>query len=179
MPETFQKVMDFTLPNFNSAHAFLDDIIIITKESLTNHENELDKILARLDKENLAISLHECEIAVTEITLLGYKINPDGIIPTKRKTEAIIKMDPPKTLKQLRSLMGSIHHLQKFIPNLSQISAPLRPLLSHKEKIKKSELDWNEEHTISFHQIKNAIRQIIENNQFDIKPNNKGPLRRK
>ena len=31
MLATFQKVMDFTLVNINSAHAFLDDIIIITK----------------------------------------------------------------------------------------------------------------------------------------------------
>ena len=76
-------------------------------------------------------------------------------------------MDPPKTLKQLRSLMGSIHHLQKFIPNLSQISGPLRPLISHKEKIKNNKLDWNEEHAKSFHQIKNAIGQIIENKHFD------------
>ena len=132
--------MDFTLASINSALAFLDDIIIITKGTLTNHENELDKVLARLDNENLAISLYKCEFAVTEITWLGYKIKPDGIIQTQRKTEAIIKMDPPETLKQLRSLMGSIHHLQKFIPNLSQISAPLRPLLSHKEKIRKQQI---------------------------------------
>ena len=122
--------MDFTLANINSAYAFLDDIII-TKGILTNHENELDKVLAQLDKENLAISLHTFKFAITEITWLGYKIDPDGMIPTEQKTEAIIKMDPPKTLKQLRSLMGSIHHLQKFIPNLSHISAPLRLLLSH------------------------------------------------
>ena len=132
MLATFQKIMDFTLANINSAHALLDDIIIITEGILTNHETELDKVLARLDKKNLAISLHKCEFAVTEITWLGYKKNPDGIIPTEQKT--VIKMDPPKTLKQLRSLMCSRHHLQKFIPNLSQISAPLRPLLSHKEK---------------------------------------------
>ena len=102
MPATFQKIMDFTLANINSAHAFLDDIIIITKGTLTNHENELDKILARLHKENLAISLNKYQFAVTEVTWLGYKINLDGIIPTERKTEAIIKMDPSKTLKQLR-----------------------------------------------------------------------------
>ena len=110
MPATFQKVMNFTLVNINSAHAFLDDIIIITKGSLSDHEKELDKVLTRLDKENLAISLQKCEFAVTEITWLGYKINADGIIPTKRKTVGIIKMEPPKTLKQLTSLMGSIHH---------------------------------------------------------------------
>ena len=85
----------------------------------------------------------------------------------KTKKEAIIKMEPPKTLKQLRTLMGSIDHLQKFIPNLSQLSALLRPLLSHKEKIKNSKLDWNEKHTKSFQQLKSAIKQIIENKHFD------------
>ena len=147
MPATFQIIMDFTLANIKSAHAFLYDIIIITKRSPTDHETELNKVFTRLDRENLAISLNKYEFAVTEITWLGYKINPNGIIPTKRKTEAIIKLGPPKTLKQLRSLMGSIHHLPKFISNLSQISAPLPPLLSHKEKIKNSKLDWNDEHT--------------------------------
>ena len=159
--------MDFTLANINSANAFLDDIEIKTKGTLTKTENELDKKLSRLDKENLAISLLKCKFAVTEITWLGYKINPDGLIPRERKTEAITKMDPPKTLKQIRSLMGSIHYLQKFIPNLSQISAPPRPAFSHNKKIKNNKLDWNEEHTKSFHQIKNTIRKIIENKHFD------------
>ena len=77
MPATFQNIMEFTLPNINSAHVFLDDIIVITKGSLINHENELDKVLARLYKENLAISLHKCKFAVTELTRLGYKTNPD------------------------------------------------------------------------------------------------------
>ena len=33
--------------------------------------------------------------------------------------------------------------------------------------MKNNKLDWNEEHTKSFHQIKNAIIQIIENKLFD------------
>ena len=38
MPATFQKIMDFTLANINSAHAFLDDIIIMTKGTLPDHK---------------------------------------------------------------------------------------------------------------------------------------------
>ena len=57
MTATFQKAINYTLNNINSAHAFLDDILIITKRSIDNHENEIMKILSRLDKENLAISL--------------------------------------------------------------------------------------------------------------------------
>ena len=125
-------------------------------------------MLTRLDEEKLAISLQKCELAVTEITWLGYKINLDGIIPTKRKTEVIIKMEPPKTLKQLRSLMGSIHHLQKFIPNLSKnISTTQTTPLTQRKKIKNSKLEWNEEHTKSFQQIIKAITEINENKHFD------------
>ena len=79
---------------------------------------------------------------------------------------AVINFDPPKTLKQLRSLMGSMHHVQKIILILSKLSASLRPILSHKKLIK-SKLDWNEEHTKLFQQLKNAIKQIKENKHFD------------
>ena len=35
--------MDYTLNNLKSAHAFLDDIIVMTKETLNDYEIELDK----------------------------------------------------------------------------------------------------------------------------------------
>ena len=50
MPTTFQKAIDYTLNNLNSAHAFLDDIITITKGSTDNHQQEIIKVLSRLDK---------------------------------------------------------------------------------------------------------------------------------
>ena len=130
LPATFQKMMDTTLDGLNSTNAFLDDIIIITKGTIEKHEVEIDKTLNRLYDENLAISLHKCEFCLIEITWLGYKINAEGIKPTKRKTDAIIQLENPKTLKQLRSFLGSIHHLIKFIPKLATLSAPIRPLLS-------------------------------------------------
>ena len=58
--------------------------------------------------------------------------------------------------------MGSIHHLIKFIPNLSNLPAPLRPLLSTKNNIKGTKLKWTTEHDTAFKKIKNAIKQIIE-----------------
>ena len=123
-------MMDTTLDGINSTNAFLDDIIIISKGTLEKHENEIDKTLERLDNKNLAISLNKSEFGLTEILWLGYKINSEGITPTKQKTDAIIQLENPKTHKQLRSFMGSIHHLVKIIPNLATLSATLRPLLT-------------------------------------------------
>ena len=47
MPATFQKTIDKTLEGINSKFAFLDDILLITKGALSEHENELDKILEK------------------------------------------------------------------------------------------------------------------------------------
>ena len=156
MPATFQKEINYTLNNINSAHAFLDDIIIITRGSIDDHEKGIMKALSRLDKENLAISLHKCEFAQTDIVWLGYKTSPYGIIPTEKKTKSISKMEQPHTIKQLRSFMGSIHHMINLIPNLSEVTAPLRPLLSTKNSIKGSKLKWSSEHDTTLNKIKKA-----------------------
>ena len=63
MPATFQKTIDVTLRNCHNKFAFLDDILVITKGNITDHEKELDKMLYLLDTENLAIKLQKCEFA--------------------------------------------------------------------------------------------------------------------
>ena len=161
-------MMDTTLDGKNSTNAILDDIIILSKGTLEKHENEIHKTLKRLDKESLAISLHKCEFATTEITWLGYNINSEGITPTKRKTDAIIQLENPKTLKQLQSFMDSIHHLVKFIPNLAALNAPLRTLLTKSTQKTPKKLDWDDKHTIAFNKIKQAIKTIVEQKHFDI-----------
>ena len=125
MPATFQKTIDKTLEGIHSKFANLDDILVITKGSIRDHEKEMNKVLKGLDNEGLAINLQKCEFAKNTIEWLGFTITPSGITPLVTKTEAITKLDNPKTLKQLRSFLGSVHHLTKFIPNLAKLSEPL------------------------------------------------------
>ena len=167
MPATFQKKIDETLHDKNSKFAYLDDILILTKGTLDEHEKELDKILHRETEENLAISLQKCEFAKEQIICLGLTFTPNGETPTKQKCDAIKNLENPKTLRQLRSFMGCIHHLIKFIPNLAEISEPLRPLLSKANTKAQNKLDCKEHHTKAFNQIKDKIKQITENKHFD------------
>ena len=51
MPATFQKTIDRILDSLTLE--FLDDILLCTKESLSDHEKELDKALNLLIEENL------------------------------------------------------------------------------------------------------------------------------
>ena len=62
----------------------------------------------------------------------------------------------------MRSFLGSVHFLGKFIPNLSQFCHPLRPLLKNNTKIV-----WNDEHETHFQSIKNKVANATENTHYN------------
>ena len=73
------------------------------------------------------------------VNWLGHSLSAEGIVPKITKTEAIANLQPPKSLKQLRSFMGSISHLSNFIPNAASLTDKLRPLLKEENKKKENE----------------------------------------
>ena len=129
LPAEFQKAMDYTLIGLQNTYCSSDDILKVSKGSLTEHKSYVMNCLQRLEDENLRINLPKCHFGKLEIDWLGYHISKSGISPLETKTAAILALEAPKTLKKLRSFLGSVHYIGKFIPNLAQISHPLRPLL--------------------------------------------------
>ena len=59
MPEEFQRVMDAILSEFPCAHAFIDDILVFSKGTKFEHIAPVEKILSKLDTENMALKLEK------------------------------------------------------------------------------------------------------------------------
>ena len=121
MPAEFQKAIDCTLAGPNNTFCFLDDILIVSRGGIEQHLNLVRKCLIKSDQENLRINLAKCHFATDKIEWLGHSITQTGITPLSNKTDAIEKLSSPTNLKILRSFMGSVHHLGKFIPKLLQL----------------------------------------------------------
>ena len=148
MPAEFQKAMDYTLVGLSNTYCFLDDIIVVSKGNKESHLKYVYDCLRKLEADNLRINLSKCHFAKHQINWLGFTFSQSGVKPIESKTAAIAEIKAPKTLKHLRSLLGSVHHLRKFIPNLAKICHPLRPLLKKNEKF-----SWNENHKTHFEHI--------------------------
>ena len=175
MPAEFQKAMDRTLNNSKSTFCFLNDILIVSKGSELEHEKLITDVLLKLDKENLSLKLSKCEFFQTKVNWLGHKLLESGVTPKITKTEAILKLEHPKSLKQLTSFLGSINHLSKFIPNAANLTDKLRPLLreeNEKKKLKNirvpvKKFKWGPEYTEVFEKIKQAVANIAKLNYYD------------
>ena len=155
MPAEFQKAIDCTLAGLNNTFCFLDDILIVSRGGIEQHLDLVRKCLTKPDQENLRINLAKCHFAKNKIEGLGHRITQTGITPWSSKTDAIEK--------KLRSFMGSVHHLGKFIPNLSQLCFPLRPLLK-----KNSKIIWTDDHEKQFKLIKDKMAETTENKHFNL-----------
>ena len=121
MPAEIQKAMGYTLIGLKNTFCFLDVILIVNKGSEENHFNLVVNCLQKLDADNLRINLPKCHLAKQEISWLGYNITQSGTSPLETKILAILSLQPPNTLKNLRSFLGSVHYISKFIPNLAQL----------------------------------------------------------
>ena len=73
MPKEFQKAMDNTLQNIKGVICFLDDLLIVSKGSIENHNKTVEKVFHKLDREGFAHKLSKCEFSVNKMSWLGFE----------------------------------------------------------------------------------------------------------
>ena len=79
MPTEFKKLMDLTLVIINSVFVDIDDILIVTKRTKTEHLNKVREVIKALDEANLQLKAEKCVLAQDSIERLGYKLTKTGI----------------------------------------------------------------------------------------------------
>jgi hypothetical protein len=85
---------------------------------------------------------------------LGQIFSSNGMMIDPNRICAIINLKEPQNKKELQSILGIINYLRKYIPNLAEVSNPLRELL--KSNV---EFQWLETHTNTFNEIKKMIAE--------------------
>ena len=96
LPTEFQKATDCTLQGLEGVICYLDDILVVTKADIQEHNELVEMVMQRLDAEVWALKLNKCDFSVNQLTWLGYDINEDGYSPKISKIDAIQSLKPPK-----------------------------------------------------------------------------------
>ena len=164
MPKEIQKAMDNTLQGLLGVFCFLDDILIVSKGSVMDHNILVKKVITLLDEECFALKLSKCNFSMNQLSWLGYDIDSESYRPKRSKIDAVLALEPPKSLKQLRSFMGMLNHLQRFLPNLQVHSDQLRPSLKASNK---SKFVWGEDQQTAFRNILQLIVNITKMYHYD------------
>ncbi|MES9901692.1 MAG: RNase H-like domain-containing protein, partial [Sedimenticola sp.] len=152
--EVFQKRNQQTFGDIEGIQIISDDMIIAGKNE-HEHDLTLQKVMKRAKEKNVKFNKEKIQFKVNKVKYMGCEISADGMKPDPDKVKAIQEMPPPEDKKGIERILGTVNYLAPFIPNMSEITAPLRMLLK-----KDTLFEWT-------HQQKEAmdkIRSVLINN---------------
>jgi len=107
-PDVFQAKMGTLFQDLEYVRAYIDDLLILSSSTFEDHLDKLGKVLQRLQEKGLRINAPKSTFATDEIEYLGYTLTRDGIKPQTEKVSAILALQPPSNVKQLRRVLGII-----------------------------------------------------------------------
>ena len=161
MPTEFQKVMDILLAKFRDVFVFIDDILIVTKGTKSDHLDKVREILKTLDDAELQLREGKWKIAANEIEWLGFKMTNKRISPVNTKMQGITKQLRPSSLKEMRSFLGVTNQFIKFIADFASFCFPFRSILK-----KDAVWYWTDEHERASSNVNEEVKKKAELTHF-------------
>ena len=157
-PFLFARMMSLAFSHFGPRSGllvYMDDIICCSS-TWESHLTLLENMLQALQAAGLALKPSKVQFGPKEVKYLGHILSAKGIRIGEDRIKAITDLPTPKTIKELRSVLGMINFVRKFIPDLSTVIAPLVEL-TQKEHVKSIAKRWSQEHDEAFAEVKRLL----------------------
>ena len=119
---------------------FIDDMMIAM---------EIEKVLKRLEENDLFVKPEKCMWKVREVGFLGVVIEEDGVRMEKEKVQGVVEWPVPKSVKDVQKFLGLANYYRRFVKNFVKITRPLHEMI--RKEIKWS---WEEKQQKAFEELK-------------------------
>ena len=150
---TYTRLLKMVLRGAQNLENFIDDVIGHSN-GFENHMIILEDLFSRVRAANLKIKPSKAKFCYPEVNFLGHVVSQGRVRPMNENVEKILGTPIPKTKKDVRSFLGAVGFLRKFIPDCAGMLKPLTDLTAKgcSEVIK-----WGEHHQMAFDAVKQHL----------------------
>jgi hypothetical protein len=167
--DIFQAEMMDLIESLEYVRAHNDDLLVITRGTLEGHLEKLMEVLRRLRHAGLKVNAAKSFFCTHEIEYLGYILARGGIKPQQRKLQAILAINPPNNVKELKKFLRMVQYYHGMWAKRSEMLAPLSDLVvecgkkktTRKNKVKKRPWHWDSIHQTAFDNVKTTIAKEV------------------
>ena len=107
---------------------YVDDIVVKSKRR-EDHVQILRRVFERCRAFKLRMNPLKCAFRVSSGKFLGFLVHSRGIDVDSAKAIAITTMKPLTKVKELKSFLGKVSYIRRFIPGLASITLAFARLL--------------------------------------------------
>ena len=148
--DVFQRVMSQLLEGMPGVVCYQDDILIHANTK-AEHDKRLRMVLDKLAQTNIKLNKEKCSFGQTQLDFLGHLISGSGSLPDPSKVKAITELPVP-TAENLRSVIGMLNYLGRYVPNFQTVMKPIYALLKNDV-----EFAWGPAQQAAFDRVKELI----------------------
>ena len=168
-PEEFQRRLDNTLQGLDGVMPIFDDILIFgggdtEAEAMADHDAKLRALMQRCREKGIKLNKEKLKLRCKEVPFMGHVISANGLKADSTKIQGIQEMPTPSSKQDVKRLLGMANYLQRFAPNLSEVTAPLRNFLKEDNQFL-----WDAAQERSFQELKKTISEAPVLKFFDPK----------
>jgi hypothetical protein len=128
--ETFMCAMTFAFHDLkNIVESYLDDLHAHSRKREDNAMH-LRLVFEICRCYRIRLNPHKCIFFIMSGHLLGFLVFETGIMVDALKVEAICRLPPPRTIRQLQGLKGKANFIRWFILNYANITKAFMRLLN-------------------------------------------------
>ena len=136
-PGEFQRFMENCLGDLRDdiCSPYLDDVLVHSG-SFNEYVEHVRTVLQRLREHGVKLKPRKCKLFKREVSYLGrivsaegYQMDPSNTEPVKSLTE-----NTPKTVGDLRKLVGFLGYFRRYIKDFVRLARPLFQLLQKNGK---------------------------------------------
>ena len=102
----------------------------------------------------MVVNFEKCDFVRTSLKYLGHMVTSEGICTDPEKIEAMQKLPTPTNIKELRRVLGTASWYRRFVPNFSDLVAPMNSLLK-----KTTKWEWGVAQEDAFAKLKDKLTQ--------------------
>ena len=149
----YNRMMRRLLTEVNNVDSFVDDVLIHTK-SWEQHLETLRIVFERIRQAGLTIKPSKCSFGHPSVNFVGHHVGESSLKVMPDKIEQILKVEKPRTKKQLRSFLGATGYYRAFVPNYAATAVALTDATA---KSRPNELLWSEAMENAYNKLKMAL----------------------
>jgi hypothetical protein len=101
----------------------------------------METLLTRLRDTRLKVNAAKSSFCAHEIEYLGYILTREGIKPQPKKVQAILALNPPNNVKELRHFLGMVQYYRDMRARHSEMLVPLTYLVRECGEIKTTRMN--------------------------------------
>jgi len=123
---TYQRLMDKVFKELigRSVKIYVDDMIV-KSVSCAQHIQDLNQVFKTLRAVGMRLNAEKCVFGVEGGKFLGFMLTNRGIEANPDKCQAIVEMQSPRNVKDVKRLVGRVVALSRFMPKMAEKIKPI------------------------------------------------------